>query len=780
MNMQQAAVLRSETGEDIPLRGVNARGRLSGLLFELEVEQSYENTSEENIEALFTFPVPYRAVLLGLELQIGERALAAVSVRRQTAREQYEDAMEEGDSAALLEQAGEGLWTLSLGNLMAGERATIRYRYAELLDRKGDELRLMVPTCIAPRYGDPAAGGLEAHQVPKTSLLTAYPLSLSIDIAGVVAGAELHSPSHRISVAEVEDGKCVTLAADAFLDRDFILSLRGPETRAAALVARDGDGQVALASLDPALPIAAGKPLALKLLVDCSGSMGGSSIICARRALLGILDRLQPEDQLSITRFGSSVQHLMPPPASRKGLLPSRWRGQRGVGKDSATGGSLSPAAPETLGWLRDEIGRMQADLGGTEMGNGLSAAFTIPVPEGMDPAVLLITDAEVWSVPQMLELAEQSGHRLFVVAVGAAPAEALARQLAERTGGACEFVSPGEDAEAAILRMFNRMREPLRRLARVEWPAEPLWELPLPPAVFPGDTLHLMAGFAELPQGSARVLIVDDDGQEIRREVALPPAASHEVLPRLAASRRLSTLDEESAATLAERHQIASQYTSFVVVEQREADEKAQGLPALRAVPQMLAAGWGATARVDALSLFSAPRLAELSTDCFLESPGGAFEYDAPLAELSPKAPALSRRGVLAAEIPAAADATPEEVVRALAALLAAGTAALVAFDDLRVLGVPEEMIDWVKDVYAGLVEEGSPRIRERKIVALFIALLVRSPLGDLLAADERTRLQGTALGDRDLRELRIALSPAFQTMDAREWTPAAAGVPR
>lgn len=763
MNSQQAAVLVSARGEEIPLRGVSARGRLCGLLFELEVEQAYENTSKENIEASFTFPVPHRAVLLGLELQIGERALQAVAVRHQAARERYEEAIEEGDSAALLEQAGDGLWSLSLGNLMAGERALIRYRYAELLDRKGDEVRLAVPTCIAPRYGDPAAHGLEPHQVPAASLLAEYPFTLAIDISGSMAAATLDSPSHRIEVAEAEDGKRVTLAAGAFLDRDFILVLGGPATAGAGLVAPDGEGHVALASLDPALPTAAARaPLALKLLVDCSGSMAGSSMDCARHALLDILDRLGPEDQLSLTRFGSRVEHVVPPEPAPRGVLRGRWRrGRTAHDARPAAGGRLVAATPELLDWLRGEVGGMQADLGGTDLDEGLSAAFAIPVPEGAGRELLLITDAEVWSVARMVDLAERSGHRLFVVAVGAAPAEALARKLGEITGGACEFVAPGEDAEAAILHMFKRMREPSRQVVRVEWPVEPLWQAPLPPAVFPGDTLHLLAGFAAAPAGPMRVVIADAQGREQPRDLALPVPAPHAVLPRLATARRLPSLGEEEAAALAERYQLASRHTSFVVVQQRAADEKADGLPSLRAVPQMLAAGWGASADLDGPCL---------SIDALEVASGGmpSFEMlEDPMARSAQTVFHCRAERPVSVFSFAEREASPAEVLEALDIRQTMAANLPTTWAELAELGVPREVIEWLMQVVAGMAAQPG----EDDAVALFIALLARSPVGDVLSADERAGLQGTVLGNRRLRELRAALSPALDGLEMDSW---------
>jgi len=72
-----------------------------------------------------------RAVLLGFDLEIGDRKLKAHAVARQEASEEYERAIDQGDTAALIEHDGHGLYTVSLGNLMAGENAVLRYRYAE-------------------------------------------------------------------------------------------------------------------------------------------------------------------------------------------------------------------------------------------------------------------------------------------------------------------------------------------------------------------------------------------------------------------------------------------------------------------------------------------------------------------------------------------------------------------------------------------------------------------------------------------------------------------------
>src|SRR3990172_1323034 len=171
----EAAVLKALTGKPMVLLGVAAQGHLDGLLFELEVEQRYRNPGESNIETVYTFPLPFGAVLLGLEFRLGTKTLDGVVVERKKAEADYEEAIEKGDTAIMLEQAGDGLYTVNLGNLMPGEEAVIRYSYAQLLCFEKGRVRLAIPTVIAPRFGKPDDAGLEPHQAPTTDLLATYP-----------------------------------------------------------------------------------------------------------------------------------------------------------------------------------------------------------------------------------------------------------------------------------------------------------------------------------------------------------------------------------------------------------------------------------------------------------------------------------------------------------------------------------------------------------------------------------------------------------------------------
>lgn len=61
----------------------------------------------------------------------------------------------------------------------------------------------------------------------------------------------------------------------------------------------------------------------------------------------------------------------------------------------------------------------------------------------------------------------------MFVIGVGSSPAEGPLRRLAQATGGACEFATPGEALETAARRMLARIRQQAWTNLRIDWGGE-------------------------------------------------------------------------------------------------------------------------------------------------------------------------------------------------------------------------------------------------------------------------------------------------------------------
>ena len=590
MDQRECARLETRDGQPVHLLGVKLSGDLRGLMFEASIEQRFCNPGEKNVEVVYSFPLPWGAVLLGVDVVLGDKHLTGAVVEKKQAEARYEEAISEGHAAIMLEKNHDHSYSLNLGNLAAREYCTITLRYAQTLQFEQRGLRLLIPTVIAPRYGDAQHdGGLLPHQALSHSLLAEHLFALELLLHGELAQARVASPSHPVGVAHSNAGSgavlSVSLARQASLDRDFVLVVDQLAHDSMAVAARDSvaPGAVAvLASFCPRIAVQGKASTAVKILVDCSGSMAGDSIDSAKRALQAIVRQLDAGDRFSLSRFGDTVEHR-----------------SRGLWKTTET---TQLAAQR---W----VGALKADLGGTEMEAALSSTFALAQTVSSD--ILLVTDGEISAIDSTIASAKDSGHRLFIVGIGSSPAEAHLRRLAEATGGACDFVAPGEAVEPAVLRMFARLRTPRLADLNIQWPAGtvPQWVSPLLPSVFDGDTVNVFAVLKQVPAGQLRLLGMVGEGEaplEISRVTLAGELESANTLPRMAAAMRLRSTDTHTwlatmpdAAALAVAYQLVTEHTNFLLVHERADGEKAIDMPALQKVQQMVPAGWGGTGTV-------------------------------------------------------------------------------------------------------------------------------------------------------------------------------------
>jgi len=578
--------LAGKHGERIALQDVGVSARLQDLLAEIDVTQVYRNDERFPVEAVYTFPLPVDAVLLDLEVTIGGKRLSARIVEREQAERRYDDAIDDGDTALLLETLEPGLFTVSVGNLLAAESVTIRIRYALLYRWTGDRLRFLLPTTIAPRYGhSPHA----APKAPVSSMTVEHRFALTVQVRGLLGAAQFHCPSHALTMTQADD--CTTLSFVAErepMDRDVVIEIRAPgATRSFAVSGVDGEGQMAaLASFQPFIPgLQSPRRLDLVVVVDCSGSMQGDSIAQARAALKSLFERLTPTDRLGMLGFGSTIRAWADPlQICEKGVVTDARKFARSL----------------------------KADLGGTAIGPALDRARQI-LGRSTDGHILLITDGEVSDWQSNVSRAKRSRHRIFAVGVGSAVSEAFLRELSQSTSGACELTAPGEAIALPVLRQFDRMRAARSRRVEIIWPAG---ATPLTPArtplVFEGDTLIAsavmpvsgQAGTAQTTTASAdstvTLRIETETGQIIDETLPIVitteddlGAERRSAIARIAAAQRLALLDDTAGLACALRYQLVSRWTHAIVVAERAPEDKTDGLPALRVVPQMMAAGW-------------------------------------------------------------------------------------------------------------------------------------------------------------------------------------------
>lgn len=554
---------------EIALKSVAVSGEVHGLLFSSTTTQVYKNETNDPLEVIYTFPLAWDTALLGLSATIGEKHLTGQVVQKKQAEQQYEEAVSKGDSAIMVQQSAEGLYTANLGNIKPGETVSVELHCTRLLRFEQNRIRICIPTVIGERYGDPyAQGGLAPHESAKTDPSAHYPCSVRIALYGEIAKGNVSCPSHGIQAKMVENGIVFETGSTSALDRDFVLLVEDISGHSYAQCVVHEDETLVAASFCPKIEQKDDSPLALKILVDCSGSMCGERIAQAKRGLLEVLNQLSSRDYLSYSRFGSRVENL--------------------------SNDMVVACDQQCIESFKNIVSKTDANMGGTEMEKALLDTFRIKVPEGIPSAVLVITDGDVWAVKNVIRAAKDSGQRVFAIGVGSAPAESLLRELAAQTGGACDFVTSHENMAQAVLRMFHRMRGSVARNVHINWHGETLWESRTPQFLYDGETVHSFAVLKSQPYTAPVLRWEADDGDHASSADHIEKLDSEDLFRIGMVKKIVESNSQEEIENIGIKYQLVSEYTSLILVYEREENDKIEGLPKIQQVPQMPAYGHG------------------------------------------------------------------------------------------------------------------------------------------------------------------------------------------
>lgn len=600
MTMQSG--LGTTHGTAVPLLGVEVRAEVVAGHALATVRQRYRNTEARTIEATYTFPLPTRSIVTGFAMSIGDRRFEGEVKERAAAFQQFDEAVTAGHGAALLEEARPNVFTASVGNLLPGEETLIEIQYVEPLLADEGAVRWSIPTLVAPRYI--AASVTDAAAI--TPLAgpggDAYGLDLEVTF-DLGAAVDVASPSHLIAVSEIGGRTTVRLRQkDVALDRDVVVmasarTAMSAVTPIAASVChrRRKDGALAepgtvAVMLVPDLGAAASEarkaPRHVVLLVDRSGSMGGTSMPEARTAMKLCLRQLREGDRFNVLAFDTEIE---------------------------AFATEMVPFGPATLAKVDAWISGIEA-RGGTELLAPMLEAARL-APDGL---VVLLTDGEVANEAEIVDafMAARGVARVYSFGIGSNVSDLLLHDLAERTGGAVELIHPGERIDEKVTSQFARATA--ERITDVTIKTRGIELAEIAPAegrvLVDGEPTAIFARYDESGRGALEIR-GKKNGENFYLEVAidLEEASERPALEKLWAQARIRDLEralvptgpataiggrraesmKERIVALAQRYGVGSRHTSFVVVEKRTGERRMHAQPEARAVPVMLPAGW-------------------------------------------------------------------------------------------------------------------------------------------------------------------------------------------
>lgn len=429
----------------VPLKHTQLHGEITGPLAALTLVQTYGYSSEDCdkvLEVIYRFPLPGDAAVTHVTVRFGEVEIATELKERESAEQEYAEAVEEHKQAALLTRESPDVFTLRVAGVRPDEDVVIETDYVQLARAQADQAGwlLRAPLTTAPRYvREDELGARHAHGQP-LAILRDPGHRFSLDVVLRAADA-IHSPTHALDVTaedEAQDGhnhRVRLEAGEVLPDRDFVLqwSPRQAPDRLALSVLLHTDAEsdnlyfLALVAPPATHEPGTGVPREVILLVDHSGSMHGAKWAASDWTVNSFLGSLLPHDLFDLGLFHNSTKWFARQP---------------------------QPATEAKLDAAADYLDKNR-DSGGTKLGVALEQALALKRRNHAERSrhVLVVTDAQVSDAGRIFRLADAEAkkeprRRISVICIDAAPNSQVANELAERGGGQAYFLTSSPDEE--------------------------------------------------------------------------------------------------------------------------------------------------------------------------------------------------------------------------------------------------------------------------------------------------------------------------------------------
>jgi Ca-activated chloride channel family protein len=584
---------------ECPLQHTAVSADVSGFVARVTVTQQFHNRSKDPIEAIYTFPLPADAAVDAMDMRIGNRIVKGEIKRKEEARAVYEAAKAAGQAAALLDQERPNIFTQSVANIMPGDDVTITITYVNTLKYDEGTYEFAFPMVVGPRYtpnggysvpglrGAPSTEKQTSRNVGNQSVVTdadritppiappgtraGHDISLTVNVNAGLPLGNITSVMHDIDIIRAGDNQAtISLTNQATIpNKDFILrfSVAGGAVQTGLLTHADaqGDGYFTLILQPPAAPPQSQvSNKEMVFVIDQTGSQMGEPIAKAKETMIYAIQHLHPGDTFQLIGFNTDVypcfEHAM-------------------------------PATPDNIQKAVDYLKPLEG-AGGTDILKAADYALKMPADPSRLRIICFMTDGYIGNDMQTIDYVKthRGQARMFPFGIGSSVNRFLIDGMATEGRGQADYVTLGEDGKAAAEKFYRRIASPVLLDPQVDWgglPVEEVYPKQIPD-VFSFGPIVLKGRYTRAAEGdiTVRGLVRGQPWQQVVH-VSLPPiqrgAAGIESLWARAKIEDLQSQDwigaqtnnpvpniQEQIIDVALTHNLMSQYTSFVAVEQR------------------------------------------------------------------------------------------------------------------------------------------------------------------------------------------------------------------
>ena len=526
-----------------------------------EVHQTFYNANSQDLEAIYSFPLPKSASLSEVTIYVGEREIHGEVLEKQKARQIYAEEKSRGNETGLAEKNEFYTFEFRVHPVPANDETKIRFLYYQPLSIDTGIGRYLYPL----EDGGTDEAGMSFWttnaKVENTfslnlELKSAYPVQ-DVRVPGFEAAAQISSPAEDHYKVQMQ-------LTDMSLNRDFIFYYRLQDDlpgRVEVIPYRDDlavPGTFMMV-ITPGLDL---KPLANGVdycfVLDISGSMQ-SKMGTFKQGVMKAMEKLKPGDRFRVVTFSSQAAEL-----TREWL----------------------PATDASLVKAREMIDSLNAG-GSTNLYAGLSLALK-HLDDDRAANIILVTDAVtntgVVNPEEFYKLLQKVDVRIFGFLLGNSSNWPLMQTITQTTGGFYDTISNTDDIMGKLLLAGSKINYEALLNAEVKISGVKVFDLTDDTfkKVYRGQQLVFFGKYEK--GGNARVTLkanltgedktyttdflfpdIDGDNPELERLWALAAIEKIEAMERI--GKMPVSESKDAIRDLGLTYQIVTDYTSMVVL---------------------------------------------------------------------------------------------------------------------------------------------------------------------------------------------------------------------
>ena len=312
--------LMTNSDTRLPLKSVHIRAQLIDMISKVVIFQEYLNEENHPIEAKYVFPLDDSAAVCGFEAFINDKHVIGVCKEKEEAHRKYKEAIQAGHGAYLMDQETPDLFTINVGNLPANCRCIIKITYVAELSVQNEQIVFKLPSNLASWQ----TIDIEKEKRQETVLtkfiskLTNQNTSFMASILMPFEIRSIHSPTHNLKIKKTSCHAVCELntqnMSSQSLSETLLLLVDMSAIHIPRMLIEDhpsSDSRACMVSFYPEFETKLDEMPSLLFMLDCSNSMR-SSFTHAKKLLLLMLKNLPNKCLFNVILFGSDYVELFP------------------------------------------------------------------------------------------------------------------------------------------------------------------------------------------------------------------------------------------------------------------------------------------------------------------------------------------------------------------------------------------------------------------------------------------------------------------------------------